>query len=100
MKLLEMIEAVKETNLTKTDLENYHTQLTSLYAQMMWELAECEKREAIYFLEQKNDAESDVAVKRRWRGTPEGLRLIELKNYEKATTKVLSSLKNRMYSTY
>lgn len=107
-KLLELIKEVQELNLTKQQLEDYHSSLTNLYAQMMWEMAELEKKEAIYFLEHKTmynlkgetTERSDVAIKRMWRGTPEGQRLIELKNYDKATSKVLSSLKSRMYAIY
>lgn len=112
MKLLDLLTAVKEKNLTKQQLEDYHTELTSLYAQMMWEMADLEKKEAIYFLDNKDEGRkvslteyiltprTDVAIKRMWRGTPEGQRLIELKNYDKATSKVLTSLKSRMYTTY
>lgn len=98
MNLLELFATVKEPNLTKTDLENYHTQLTSLYATMMLELADLEKTEAIFFLEKKEA--TDVATKRAWRGTPEGQRLIELNRYAKACEKVLSSLKSRLYAVF
>lgn len=117
MKLQDLVQSVTEKNLTKQQLEDYHTELTGLYAQMMWEMAELEKKEAVFFLENKDKlvattskngagsatntaVRSDVEVKRMWRGTPEGQRLIELKNYEKATSKVLTSLRNRMYATY
>ena len=97
MKLAEVFIAVKEQNLTKSQLEAYHTELTSLFAQMNLEMAELEKEEAMFFLEKKEA--SDVATKRAWRGTKEGQRLIELVRYSKATEKVLSSLKSRLYST-
>lgn len=103
MKLLDLLNAVTESNLTKQQLEDYHTTLTGLYAQMMWEMAELEKKEALYFLRAKETDGiklSDIAVKRMWRGTQDGQRLIELKNYEKATSKMLVSIKNRMYATY
>lgn len=103
MNLKELFIAVKEHNLTKTDLEKYHTELTSLYAQILLEIAELEKSEAIYFLSKQHEIRdnkpiTDVSIKRAWRGTESGLRLIELKSFAKATEKVLSSLKNRMYS--
>lgn len=105
-KLLTLIKEVQEKNLTKTQLEEYHASMTSVYAQMLWDMAELEKKEAIYFLEHKtfinlkgeSEERSDVAIKRMWRGTEEGQRLIELKNYEKATSKVLGSLKNRIFA--
>lgn len=98
MQLLNLIKAVNEKNLTKTQLEDYRDDLSNLYAQMMFELAELEKAEAIYFLESKE--ETDVAKKRAWRGTEKGQRLIELNRYQKATEKILSSLKSRIYATF
>jgi hypothetical protein len=98
MNLKELFESVKEHNLTKTQLENYHSELTSLYAQMLLEMAELEKTEAIFFLTKTSPEVTDVSIKRMWRGTQSGLRLIELKSFVKATEKVLSSLKNRIYS--
>ena len=41
-----------------------------------------------------------AAKKEAWRGTELGQRDIELTHYARATEKVLSSLKNRMYGTY
>lgn len=102
--LATLLNEVKEQNLTKTQLEAYHTDLTNLYGQMMLEVATLEKAEALYFLENKKDAEgkerTDISIKRMWRGTDKGQRLIELKSFEKAITKVLSSLKNRIYAIY
>lgn len=98
--LSDLFKSVSEPNLTKTQLEEYHTRLSALYAQIHEEMATLEKREALYILEQQNDAESDIAVKRRWNGSDEGQRLIELKHYSKGSEKLLSSLKNRLYSSY
>lgn len=104
-KLLEMIQAVKEKNLTKQQLEDFHSGMTNLYAQMMFEMAELEKLEAVFFLKTKDDPTrekelTDVAIKRLWRGSAAGQRLIELKNFEKATSKMLSSIKSRIFSIY
>lgn len=103
--LSELFEKVKEKNLTKTTLEEYRDDLTNLYAQMMFELAELEKTEALYFMALKNASPtdkdiSDVAIKRLWRATPQGQRLIELNRYHKATEKILSSLKSRIFAQY
>lgn len=96
MNLKELFEAVREEHLNKTDLENYHTQLSSLYASIHFEMAELEKAEAIYVL--ASELETDVAKKRAWNGTEKGQRLIELKHYSKGAEKLLSSLKNRIYA--
>lgn len=96
--LSSLIEAVKEKNLTKSQLEEYHSELTQLFAQIHLELAVLEKAEAMYL---SNHAEkTDVAAKRKWQGLEQGQRLIELKHYSKAVEKLLSSLKNRMYAMY
>lgn len=101
--LSNLFTAIKDQSLSKEQLESYHSDLTNLYAQMMFEMATLEKAEALYFLEYKNmsapnEKVTDIAIKRAWRGIPQGQRLIEIKNYEKATTKMLSSIKNRIYS--
>lgn len=98
--LSELFKSVSEPNLTKSELEDYHTRLSALYAQIHEEYGSLEKAEAIYILENKNGVESDIAVKRRWNGSEQGQRLIELKHLSKGTDKLLSSLKNRMYSQY
>lgn len=106
MTLLELLQAVKEERLTKMELEDLHTKFTNLYGEMQMEMAFLEKAEAMYFLENKVTLNtdkgpkdrSDVEIKRMWRGTLEGQRLIELDRWAKACEKQLSSLKNRIYS--
>lgn len=106
MRLETLFKEVSELNLSKQALEDYHTQLSALYGQMRLEMATLEKLEALYFLQQKDVAETtgvnwtDIYIKRQWNGQGEGQRLIELKNYTKGTEKILSSLKNRLYSQY
>lgn len=104
--LLDLLQAVKDKNLSKEALEEYHTDLTNLYVSICVEMADREKEEAVFFLKNKGSIQtdkgikdrSDVEIKRMWRGTESGQRLIELKAYDKAVTKVLSSIKNRIYS--
>lgn len=99
-KLLDLFKAVTEPNLNKTELEDYHTQLSGLYAGIVVEAGELTKAEAIYFLEAKefDSALTDINIKRKWNASEKGLRLIELKSYEKGASKLLSSLKNRIYA--
>lgn len=97
-KLTDLFASVSEAGLTKTQLEDYHTQLSALFAQMHVEAAMLEKTEALYFL--GSELPSDVAKKRSWNGTEHGLRLIEIKHYIRGTEKLLSSLKNRLYNQY
>ena len=98
MKLLDLLKAVKDKNLSKDQLEDYRDEMSSLYAEMQFELADKRKEKAIYFIEHKLD--SDKATERAWQATPSGLREIELSHYSKGTEKVLSSLKARLYQVY
>ena len=96
------MEAVKEKNLDKTQLEEYRDDLSNLYASMHLELAGLEKEEAMFFLfaKQKEPTLTDVSVKRGWRAMPEGQRMIQLSHEVKACEKLLSSIKSRIYAQY
>lgn len=100
MTLLELFQAVKEENLTKSDLEKYHSALTSLYAEMSIEMAEIEKSEALFFYQRTNAETTDISIKRAWKGSQQGQRQILLVRYLRASEKVLTSIKSRLYSTY
>lgn len=96
MTIFELIEAVKEDKLSKEQLEDYNTQLSNLFAQMMLELSELEKKEAM-FMSTKGADESVASVKIRWKATSEGQRLISLKRYVLATKELINSTKSRIY---
>lgn len=98
MKLIDLITAVKEQNLTKDELEQYRDQLSVLFAQMQIEMAELEKAEAVFM---GNATDNSVAsIKVKWKTTEKGQRLITLKRYCLATKEMLNSLKSRLYSIY
>lgn len=99
MKLQELFTAVKEQRLDKDQLENYRDQLSSLFADMMMEIADLEKQEAI-FMGNQPDELSVADCKINWKATQEGQRLIMLKRYCTATKEILNSLKSRLYSIY
>lgn len=104
MKLLDLLNAVKDQKLSKEQIEAYRDEMASLYADMQIEIAELEKEEAIYFIANKKDedgkSKSDTDIRRMWRVTTGGQRLILLNRYVKAVSKVLDSLKSRLYSKY
>lgn len=100
MKLLELFEAVKEEHLGKDQLEKYRDMLSSLYADMQVEMASIEKGEALFFYEKTSPEVTDISIKRLWLATAAGQRKILLNRYLKATEKILSSLKSRLYSQY
>ena len=99
MKLVELITAVKEQNLSKDQLEAYRDQLSNLFAEMQIELSNLEKNEAL-FMGKKLENQSVAEMKVWWKTTPEGQRIIELKRYCLATKEMLNSLKSRLYSIY
>lgn len=95
MKLIDLINAVKDRKLTKEQLEHYFDELSELEALLHLELSELEKSEAIFLdacLEKTN-----VDKERKWKASKEGLRQIEVKNYIRAIKPLLSSVKNRIY---
>lgn len=99
MQLRDLIIAVKEKNLSKDQLENYRDDMSNLFAQMQFELADIEKEEAL-FLENFAQDVSVAARKTAWKATKSGQRSIELKRYCLATKEMLNSLKSRLYSIY
>ena len=100
MTLLELFQAVKEKTLTKNELESSHSELSHLFADMSVEMAEIEKQEALFFYEKTKPDVSDISIKREWRATEKGQRQILLKRYLGATSKILSSIKSRMFEFY
>ena len=99
MKLSDLIIAVKEKNLDKDQLEEYRNDMSNIFAQMQWEIADLEKAEAL-FMNDKNPDESVANRKITWKATDKGQRLIVLKRYCLATKELLNSLKSRLYSIY
>ncbi len=98
--LLQLFEAVKEEHLSKDKLELYRDQLSSLFAEMSVEMAGIEKAAAIFFYERTKPDVSDISIKREWQATASGQRQILLKRYLRATEKILSSLKSRLYNVF
>lgn len=98
--LKETLLAVRDTKLSKKQVEDYFDELTHLFSSVCLELADLKKKEALYFMserEKEPDA-SDVSIKRKWRVKPEGQRMIDLEVYKSVIPRELSSLKNRIYA--
>ena len=98
MKLLELFQAVKDETLLKDQLEDYHKMMSEMYAQMHLQMGDLEKNKAIFML--KNPELPNAQMERQWKGSPDGLRQIELKSFIRATSAHLKSLKSRLYSQY
>lgn len=98
MTLLELIEKVKEKDLDKTQLEDYHSQISSLFARIMMEMADLEKDEAMFMGKDFGEKMSVADRKIMWKVTDKGQRLIVLKRYQLASKELLNSLKSRIYT--
>jgi len=96
--LKDLIVAVKERNLTKDQLEVYRDSMAELVAQMHFELAEIEKECALFL--DASEEKTEGGKIRKWKVTSKGQREIELKNYIKATNKMIDSLKSRLFNVY
>lgn len=97
--LRDAILAVREQNLTKSQLEDYHSQMSLLKSEMLIEASDLEKEEAL-FLADRAVGESVIARKITFKTTQAGQRLIVLKRYISAVSTLLNSIKNRLYSQY
>lgn len=95
-KLLDLLLTVRDENLTKEQCESYRDQLIHFHTDLQLEIAELEKKQAMFFVDR--DGFSDISIKRKWRASDDGQRLLTLNRYTKATVKEIDSLKSRIYS--
>lgn len=96
MTLQELIKSIREDKLTKQQLEDYYTHLSTLYAEMSDRLGDLEKAEAIFMANCEEKTRS--GAERVWNASPEGLEEIGLKRKIKAVEKLGSSVKHRIFN--
>jgi len=96
MRLTDLFKEVEEKTLSKEQLEDYYAELSQLMAQVAIETAGLQKKEALFMTE--NAHQSVAQRKIDWKGTPDGQRLIDLKQFKIAGGRVLESIKTRIYS--
>ena len=96
MTFKELLEAVKDQNLTKEQCDSYRDSLIHLLSDMRREIADLKKKRAMFFL--SSEEKSGVAKTIAWDGTPEGQRLIDLKEWSRAAMSEIEGLKSRIYS--
>ena len=97
MTLLELLTAVKDENLSLQQIESYRDQMVHLHSAMQIEIADLERAEALYFDLHSQPEVSDISIKRKWKVTEKGQRLILLNRYVKVIVKEIDSLKSRVY---
>lgn len=96
IKLADLIQLVKDENLSKEQLEDYYSMACQLATDISMALGDYQKKEALFMV---NRVEGSVASKKvEWKGSVEGQRLIELKSYMTAIKSLMAGLKNRIYT--
>lgn len=93
----ELMQVVKEKDLSKEQLESYYVELGNLKAMLNQKFAQLKKEEAI-FLVNRNEGESVASVKIRWSATDSGQKKIQLEWDIKTIATLLDSVKTRIYS--
>ncbi len=97
--LAELFREIKDEHLGRAQLESYEQKLASLYAEYMMEIGTLKKERALYFLERQKPDVTDVSIRRVWDAIPSGQKLIEYEANVKAVSRMLSSIKSRIYQT-
>lgn len=94
-KLEDTLLAVKDENLDKSQLENYHAQLTHFLVDLRKEEARLLKEKALFMVDKDMP---DVKAKRMWDASTSGQRLFDIVAYIRSVKPELESLKTRIYS--
>ena len=99
--LTDVLLAIKESNLSRAQLEQFEQTFTALYSEYMMRIAVLQKAESLYFgsMEQQHPELPDVKIKRMWRVTDDGLELRQKETEVKVIAKNLSSIKSRIFQT-
>lgn len=95
MTISELIKSIKESNLTKNQLEEYSSELDILCAEYELKLAEVEKSEALFLANCQEKTRN--GAERKWDASELGQQEIELKRQLRALSKLSSSVKTRIY---
>lgn len=95
MTLPEIINSIKEGNLTKYQLEEYSSMLDVLSAEYELALAELEKSEALFLADCGEKTRAGATTK--WEASEMGQKEILLKRQLRAIGKLASSVKTRIY---
>jgi hypothetical protein len=98
MQIKTLINEIKESNLTKDELEKYSSMLDILSAEIELELADVEKAGALFLANCGEKTRAGATTK--WDASELGQKEIELKKSLRAVNKLTSSVKTRIYQKY
>jgi len=101
MNLADLFLEIKDERLSRGALESYEQRLAHLYGEYMLRIATLKKAEALFFYakEQQNPELPDIKIKRIWKASDEGIDLTQKEIEVKAISKILSSIRSRIYQT-
>lgn len=94
--LTDLLNKIKEENLSQEQLQDYYDKMVSLHSMMELEISELEKKSALY-MDNFTDDISNAERERKWRATADGQREIELKHFLRIATKQIKSLYSRNF---
>ena len=94
--LSKTLEAIKEENLTKEKLEDLHSTLLRLRADVKMEMAGLMKEKALFMLREPNKSVAQRKIE--WDGSEKGQRLLDLRSYVSALGDAQESVKTRIYA--
>ena len=95
MQINDLIKSLKEETLTKDKLEDLSSQLDVLCAEYELELANIEKKEAMFLANCGEKTRASATTK--WEASEDGQKEIDLKRQLRALSKLSSSVKTRIY---
>lgn len=99
MKLTDLMDKVQEQNLSKDQLEHYHSELTILRAKLKEEFATLKKEKA-RFLIGREQGESMASREASWGASPSGQRKYDIEGYIGSVNSLIDNVKARLYNTY
>ena len=95
--LFDTLNAVKDRNLTKTQLEDFHSTLCELRSGIKLELADVLKAKSLFLVEKPKEI-GETRHKITWQASSLGQREIELKNYVGSVNSAIEGVKTRIYA--
>lgn len=97
--LTQLFREIRESNLSRGALESYEQQLSYIYSETMLRVGELKKERALFILERTNPETPDIKIKRLFDANTLGQELIEKEASVKAVSRMLSSVRSRIYQS-
>ena len=93
-----LFDTVKSDKLSLPQIEAFRDQMVHFHSDLQRVVATLERKEALFGMKPEHAEKSNATIKREWRASEDGQRLIVYSRYIKAVAKEIDSLKSRVYS--